>query len=56
MVSKNGTSFPSLFPYLDFVDKAFVYDKDQASYIYNTTDGSTNQAVEIWHGVINPAV
>lgn len=44
-----------MYPYVDFVDKAFVYDPKSSGYIYNTTD-LVSESVEIWHGVINPAV
>jgi hypothetical protein len=54
-VTKDGMIFPSLYPYVDFVDKAFVYDEKNSGYTYNTTD-LVSESVEIWHGVINPAV
>lgn len=55
VVSKNGKSFPSLYPYTDFDDKQFVYDKVSKRYEYSKNaheDGS----VDIWHGVINPSL
>ena len=54
-VEKDGTSFPSLYPYVDFTDKVFVYDEKSTRYSYNQTDASS-EGVDIWHGVINPAV
>ncbi len=55
LVTKDGVNFASLYPYVDFSDKAFVYDAKSSRYIYNTTD-VVSESVEIWHGVINPAV
>jgi hypothetical protein len=56
MVSDNGAYFPSMYPYVDFVDKQFVYNT--RSNTYEVPPSATRNAVEaeIWHGVINPAV
>lgn len=48
-------SFSSLNPYVDFIDKSFTYDPKSTRYKYNTID-SVSESVEIWHGVMNPAV
>ena len=48
VIEKDGTNFSSLYPYVDFTDKAFVYDAKTDNYIYNQTDGG-NESVEIWH-------
>jgi hypothetical protein len=56
MVSYDGTSFPSVYPYVDFVDKKFVYNANTLRY-ENSPDGIVqNPAAEIWHWVVNPAV
>ncbi|MBP9779728.1 hypothetical protein KBD33_03855 [Candidatus Gracilibacteria bacterium] len=56
MVVDDGEHFPSMYPYVDFVDKAFVYNSK--SHVYEKASESNSQVVEadIWHGVINPAV
>ena len=56
LVEHEGGYFPSMYPYVDFVDKEFVYDG--VSKKYHSSLISTNKHVEadIWHGVINPAV
>ena len=55
IVEKDGTNFSSLYPYVDFVDKSFVYDPSSTRYIYQK-NSRVNETVDIWHGVINPAV
>lgn len=55
IVHKDGISFPSLYPYVDFDDKRFTYDSLQERYI--AQDGAPESSnVDIWHGVINPAL
>lgn len=56
MVSDDGSYFPSVYPYVDFVDKAFVYNS--RSHVYEVPPDVSRKATEaeIWHGVINPAV
>lgn len=54
MVEKDGNYFPSLYPYVDFKEKAFVYDP--ASKTYKHSNESMLEVPEIWHGVISPAV
>lgn len=56
MVKGEEEYFPSLYPYVDFADKQFVYDKKSGH--YTSVYGATRDHVEpeIWHGVINPAV
>lgn len=56
MVDAGDEQFPSVYPYVDFVDKKFVYD--EASKRYKTAQTDTQKVIEpeIWHGVINPAV
>ena len=55
MVHREGDSFPSLYPYVDFDEKRFVYDPSAERYVYSR-DTDENTDVDIWHGVINPAV
>lgn len=56
MVGQDGSYFPSLYPYVDFVDKQFVYNTKTSR--YEVASNATRESVEpeIWHGVINPAV
>ncbi len=54
-MTKEGQGFSSLYPYVDFDDKVFVYDSTSTQYRYNSQDPKVEQ-VDIWHGVINPAV
>lgn len=54
-VEKDDKEFSSLYPYVDFVDKSFVYDAPSGLYRYQG-DKARSESVEIWHGVINPAV
>lgn len=56
MVDAGDEQFPSVYPYVDFVDKKFVYD--EASKRYKNAQIDTQKIIEpeIWHGVINPAV
>jgi hypothetical protein len=56
MVDAVDEQFPSVYPYVDFVDKKFVYDEASKRYITAATDTQKIIEPEIWHGVINPAV
>lgn len=53
VVNKNGNRFISMFPYTDFIDKAYIYEVDTESFIRNPKS-LTNKA-EIWHGVLSPS-
>jgi hypothetical protein len=55
MVDKGGKSFPSLYPYVDFEDKFFVFNPSHQKYEYSKSAPNEGD-VEIWHGVINPAI
>lgn len=55
VVKKEGSSFPSLYPYVDFEEKHFVYDFQVKQYIFSKNANESSD-VEIWHGVINPAL
>jgi len=50
VVNKNGNKFISLFPYTDFVDKAYPYNSATKSFERNPNVIFTMP--EIWHGVI----
>lgn len=43
----------SVYPYVDFDNKSFVYDQTKNSYEY-TTKTLTDEKPEIWHSVIRP--
>lgn len=43
----------SILPYVDFIDKAFVYNHSSSKYEKRDTAG-TKLTPEIWHGVIQP--
>ena len=53
VVRKDGKSFLSVYPYVDFDAKSFVYDPEKKSYDY-TTKLLTSEIPEIWHAVIRP--
>jgi hypothetical protein len=55
MVSDKNETFPSVYPYVDFVDKKFVYNTNTR--LYESPSNARRDAIEpeIWHGVINPA-
>ncbi len=55
IVYKESKSFPSLYPYVDFEDKFFVYSPLHQKYEYSKNAPNEGD-VEIWHGVINPAL
>jgi hypothetical protein len=56
MVSTDSDIFPSVYPYVDFVDKKFTYDDNAGNYV--VADNANQKVIEpeIWHGLINPAV
>lgn len=53
VVHKDGKAFMSVYPYVDFDNKSFVYDQAKNSYEY-TTKILTDEKPEIWHSVIRP--
>lgn len=53
VVHKDQTAFMSIYPYVDFDNKSFVYDELKKSYEY-TTKILTDEKPEIWHSVIRP--
>jgi hypothetical protein len=53
VVHKDGKAFMSIYPYVDFDNKSFVYDQTKKSYEY-TTKTLTEEKPEIWHSVIRP--
>lgn len=53
VVHKEEKAFMSIYPYVDFDSKSFIYDQTKKSYEYaNST--LTNEKPEIWHSVIRP--
>lgn len=56
MVNAEGKYFPSIFPYVDFENKNFLYNEKSGRYEKVSALHSGDQSVEIWHGVINPSV
>lgn len=55
VIYKDGLSTPSIFPYVDFDDKRFVFDALSKKYLA-TREAPESSDVEIWHGVINPSL
>lgn len=53
VVHKEGKAFMSVYPYVDFDTKSFVYDQMKKSYEY-TTKTLISEKPEIWHSVIRP--
>ncbi len=52
-VFDGSDSSRTMLPYIDFVDKAYVYNHESGKYEKNT-DSDTKLSPEIWHGVISP--
>lgn len=53
VVHKDGKVFMSVYPYVDFDMKSFIYDQTKKYYEY-TTKTLTEEKPEIWHSVIRP--
>jgi hypothetical protein len=54
-VVDNGSEiFPSIFPYVDFYRKAYIYNS--ASEIFIRNDSVSDPVADVWHGVIKPPV
>ena len=56
MVGHDGEFFPSLYPYVDFDDKEFVYQKETGRYESPNFSVQKHVQADIWHGVMNPSV
>ena len=56
MVGHDGDFFPSIYPYVDFNDKEFVYQKETGRYESPSFSVQKQVQADIWHGVINPSV
>jgi len=52
-VFDEGKSSKTMLPYIDFVDKAYIYNHESGKYEKND-DAWTRLEPEIWHGVISP--
>ena len=50
VVNKNGNSFVSMFPYVDFQEKAYNFNPDKQAFELNGSVGFPKP--EIWHGVM----
>lgn len=51
VVHRSGKTFLSVFPYVDFVDKSFVYKSDKGYYEYSSA-AAASDTPEIWHGIV----
>lgn len=51
VVHRGNKTFLSVFPYVDFVDKSFVYKPEKAYYEYSDVPAGSDTP-EIWHGVV----
>jgi len=51
VVHNGQDSFPSFFPYTDFVKPAYVFDPEQEIFVQSS---SSQSQAEIWHGLIRP--
>lgn len=49
MVNAQGKYFPSVFPYVDFDDKAFVYNEKSDRFEQVSAFLGSSASVEIWH-------
>jgi len=56
ILEKEGESFPSIFPYIDFDNKLWVYDEKPGVEKYIENKFSISGYPEIWSGVIKPNV
>ncbi|MBT3349252.1 hypothetical protein HOA64_00380 [bacterium] len=48
VVDKNGRSWPTIFPYVDFENKNYEWDFEKSQFVWQSGDNEP----EIWHGVI----
>lgn len=53
IVKSNGKAFPSIFPYVDFRHKSFIFDTTKEEFLIHDSLESDDGA-DIWHGVIDP--
>lgn len=49
VVKYNNFIFPSIYPYVDFLEQKYIRDEGQEYFINQKTEGQA----EIWHGLIN---
>jgi len=52
-VFDGAESSRTMLPYVDFVDKSYIYNHESGKYEKNS-DADTKLSPEIWHGVISP--
>jgi hypothetical protein len=50
VINQEGYIFPSIYPYVDFINQKYIWDNSDSYFISN--DNNNGQA-EIWHGIIN---
>jgi hypothetical protein len=50
VINQNGYIFPSIYPYVDFIEQKYVRDPIDQYFIPN---GNENGQAEIWHGLID---
>jgi hypothetical protein len=50
VLKKNDYVYPSIYPYVDFIDHKFIFDKNSQYFVFK--DNNQGQP-EIWHGVLN---
>lgn len=50
VINQNGYFFPSIYPYVDFIEQKYIWDEEQQFFIPNN---NTAWQAEIWHGMIN---
>jgi hypothetical protein len=54
MLTKDNVTFPSLFPYIDFDSKLWIYDEKPGAEKFVLNDFSDNSEPEIFAGLIKP--
>lgn len=52
VVRKGDDFFPSIYPYVDFYRKAYIYDANKNQFLENPL--GVEPVPEIWHGIIKP--
>lgn len=53
VVEKSWSFEKTVFPYVDFEDKLYIFDSNSKNYKINSSSSATPKA-EIWHGFISP--
>lgn len=50
VINQNGYLFPSIYPYVDFIDQKYIWDDEEKFFIPNWNNA---WQAEIWHSLIN---